>query len=40
VKIDSEGQAEGLVCSIVRDTERRRRCLEAFAEAVREASYP
>ena len=37
MRIDSEGEAERLICSIVRDVKTRQRCLEAFAEAVREA---
>ena len=39
MRINSEGEAKRLVCSILRDAETRRRCLEAFADAVREAHH-
>ena len=37
VRIDSEGEAEKLVGSILRNTQTRQRCLEAFADAACEA---
>ncbi len=39
MRIDSEGEAERLVCSILRNAQTRRRCLEAFADAVCEAHH-
>ena len=39
MRIESEGEAERLLCSILRDTQTRQRCLETFADAVREAHY-
>ena len=37
MRIQTGGEAEGLVRSILRDAQTRRRCLEAFADAICEA---